>query len=195
MEKWLLPSYQNNFPFRTLIPKLIHYNGELQLYILLYKNMKTLVLHYTKKRLRQLWKQRDERSEAWRRVHSEELHNVDCCSDIIEAISLQMLFLDTHVASMWQLETYISFFFTKNAKWIESLEDTDMEEMIWLKRILKAIRCEGVDCIDMAGNTVKLWKLINPAMTFGVVRKTVGSSAITQHINFIFHGDNPFLCL
>jgi hypothetical protein len=70
-----------------------------------------------------------------------------------------------------------------------------MKETIILKWILKAIRCEGVDCIDMAGNTVKLWKLINPATKFGVLRKTVGSSAFTLHINFIFHGDNPFLCL
>jgi hypothetical protein len=106
-----------------------------------------------------------------------------------------MLFVDTNVASMWQLDMYISFFFTKNAKPIERLEDTGMEEILTLKCILKAIRCEGVDCIDMTGNTVKLWKLINPTMNFGVVRKTVGFSAITQHINFIFHGYNPFLCI
>jgi hypothetical protein len=85
--------------------------------------------------------------------------------------------------------------FHKNAKSIERLEDTDMEEMIILKWILKAIRFEGVDCIDMAGNMVKFRKLINPAINFGVVRKTVGSSVITRHVNFIFHGDNQFLCL
>jgi len=63
--------------------------------------METLVLPYRKKRLRQLWKHSDEISEAWRKVHSEELHNVDCCSGIIEAISLQRLIMGTYMASMW----------------------------------------------------------------------------------------------
>jgi len=54
--------------------------------------METLVLPYRKKRLRHLWKHRDETSEAWRKVHFEEFHNVECCSGIIEAISLQICF-------------------------------------------------------------------------------------------------------
>jgi hypothetical protein len=70
-----------------------------------------------------------------------------------------------------------------------------MGEMIILKWILEAIRCECVDCIDVARNRVKLWKLINPAMKFAVVNETVGPSAITQHINFLFHEASPFLCL
>jgi hypothetical protein len=46
-----------------------------------------------------------------------------------------------------------------------------MGEIIILKWILKAISCESVDCTDVAGNTVKLWKLINPTMNLGVVKK------------------------
>jgi hypothetical protein len=57
--------------------------------------METLVLPYRKKKLRQLWKHRGEISEAWRKVYSEEFHSLDYCSGIIEAISLQMLILDT----------------------------------------------------------------------------------------------------
>ena len=56
-----------------------------------------------------------------------------------------------------------------------------MGEMIILKWILKAIWCKGVDCTDVAGNRVKFWKLINPAMNFAVVSKTVGASAITAY--------------
>jgi hypothetical protein len=41
--------------------------------------MGTLVLPYREERLRQLWKHRDETSEAWRKMHSEELLNLDCC--------------------------------------------------------------------------------------------------------------------
>ena len=67
--------------------------------------------------------------------------------------------------------------------------------MIILKLVLKAIGCEGVDCNDVAGNTVKLWTQINPTKNFAVFRKTVGSSAITQSINFLFHEASPFLCL
>jgi hypothetical protein len=78
---------------------------------------------------------------------------------------------------------------------MERLGDIDMGEMIILKWILKAIGCEGENCIDVAGNTVKLWKLINPTMKFGIVRKTVVSSAITQSINFLFYEASAFLCL
>jgi len=70
-----------------------------------------------------------------------------------------------------------------------------MGEMIILKWILKAIWCEGENCNDVVGNTVKLWILTNPKVKFGVVRKTVGSSAITQSINFPFHEASPFPCL
>jgi hypothetical protein len=70
-----------------------------------------------------------------------------------------------------------------------------MGEMIILKWVLKAIGCEGVDCIDVAGNTVKLWTLIKPTMNFAVLRKTVGSPTITQSINFLFHEASQFLCL
>jgi hypothetical protein len=62
-----------------------------------------------------------------------------------------------------------------------------MGEMIILKWILKAIRCDCVDCTDVAGNTVKFWKLINPAMNFGIVKKTVGSSAKTSYSMEIVH--------
>ena len=88
-----------------------------------------------------------------------------------------------------------TYFFHKNATWIERLGDTDMGEMIILKRILKAIWCEGVECIDVAGNTLNLWTLINPTINFAVLRKTVGPSVITQSINFLFREASPFLCL
>jgi hypothetical protein len=89
----------------------------------------------------------------------------------------------------------LTIFFNKKTKGIESLGDTDTGEMIILKWILKAIGCDGVDCTDVGGNKVKLWKLTNPTMGFGVVGKTMGSSAYTQPINFLFHEASPFLCL
>jgi hypothetical protein len=49
-----------------------------------------------------------------------------------------------------------------------------MGEIIILKWILKPIGCECVYCTGVAGNTMKLRKLINPTMKFGVVRKNSG---------------------
>jgi hypothetical protein len=62
-----------------------------------------------------------------------------------------------------------------------------MREIIILKWALKAIGCEGVVCTDVAGKTVQLWTLINPAINFGVFRKTVGSLALSQRTNFLLY--------
>jgi hypothetical protein len=100
-----------------------------------------------------------------------------------------------HTCDKYLVNRYAHIIFHKNTKRIEHLGDTDMGEMIILKLVLKAIGCEGVVCTDVAGNTVQLWKLINPAINFGVFRKTWGSSALTQPTDFIFHGASSFLCL
>jgi hypothetical protein len=91
------------------------------------------------------------------------------------------------------MDMHISFF--KKSQNEQNIWETNMREMIILKWVLKAIGCGSVVCIDVAGNTVQLCKLINPAINFGVFRKTVGSSALTQPTNFLFDGASPFLCL
>jgi hypothetical protein len=92
---------------------------------------------------------RDDVTGDWRKLHNDELHNLYSLPNIIRMIKSRRMTWAGHVARMGRREMHIRYWW-ESQKEIDHYEDRNIGGWTILKWILREIRWDGMDWIELA---------------------------------------------